>query len=92
MRPGESVTLMSNGITTQVREVGIFSPEQKPVAQLEPGQVGYLVGTIKDPGDVVSGDTITTTQAGSDKPLPGFKEVRFNTQPGDNPVYIKLTY
>lgn len=24
--------------------------------------------------------------------LPGFKEVRFNTQPGDNPVYIKLTY
>ncbi len=76
LRPGESVTLMSNGITTQVREVGIFSPEQNPVEALEPGQVGYLVGTIKDPADVVSGDTITTTRDSATEPLPGFKEVR----------------
>jgi GTP-binding protein LepA len=76
LRVGDSVQLMSNGITTQIREVGIFSPGQKPVAELGPGQVGYLVGTIKEPKDVKSGDTITSARDGAQEPLPGYKEVR----------------
>ena len=76
LRAGDSVRLMSNGVATQVREVGIFSPGQQPVAQLGPGQVGYLVGTIKDPKDVKSGDTITAVRDGANEPLPGYKDVR----------------
>ena len=76
LRVGDSVQLMSNGVATQIREVGVFSPGQQPVEELGPGQVGYLVGTIKDPADVKSGDTITTTSNGSEEALPGYKEVR----------------
>ncbi len=86
LRAGDSVRLMSNGIATQIREVGIFSPGQKPVAELGPGQVGYLVGTIKEPKDVKNGDTITAARDGAQEPLPGYKEIRPMVFSGIYPV------
>lgn len=76
LKAGDTVTFMANNITTQIREVGIFSPEQKPVEKLSPGEVGYLVGTIKDPREVKNGDTITTSKDGAKEPLPGYTEIR----------------
>lgn len=76
LKAGDTVTFMANNITTQIREVGIFSPEQKPVEKLSPGEVGYLVGTIKDPREVKNGDTITTARDGAKEPLPGYTEIR----------------
>ncbi|MBR3087058.1 MAG: translation elongation factor 4 [Kiritimatiellae bacterium] len=76
IRAGDSVTLMSNGIGTPVREVGVFSPDQKPVESLSAGEVGYIVGTIKDPKDVRNGDTVTNAHDGAAEPLPGYTEVR----------------
>lgn len=76
IKTGDSVLLMSNNLSTQIREVGIFSPEQKPVDVLRAGEVGYIVGTIKDPKDVKNGDTITTVRDGASDPLPGYSEVR----------------
>lgn len=76
IKAGDSVLFMSNGITTQIREVGIFSPEQKPVDSLSAGEVGYIVGTIKDPKEVKNGDTITSSKDGADEPLSGYTEVR----------------
>lgn len=86
IKPSDSVMLMSNGISTQIREVGIFSPEQKPVEILCAGDVGYIVGTIKDPKDVKNGDTITTAKDGADEPLPGYTEVRPMVFSGIYPV------
>ena len=76
LKAGDTVTFMANNITTQIREAGIFSPEQKPVEKLSPGEVGYLVGTIKDPREVKNGDTITTARDGAKEPLPGYTEIR----------------
>ncbi len=76
IKAGDAVTFMSNGIVTQIREVGIFSPEQKPVESLSAGEVGYIVGTVKDPKDVKNGDTVTTVKDGATEPLPGYTEVR----------------
>ena len=76
IKVGDSVCFMSNGISTQIREVGIFSPEQKPVTSLKAGEVGYIVGTIKDPKEVKNGDTITTVRDGATEALPGYTEVR----------------
>ena len=76
IKPGDSVVLMSNGQTTQIREVGIFSPEQKPVEELRAGEVGYIVGTIKEPKDVKNGDTVTSARDGAEEPLPGYTEIR----------------
>ena len=73
---GDSVKFMASGVTTALHEVGIFSPSKKPCERLSAGQVGYLVGTVKDPEDIKIGDTVTTARLGSDEPLPGFKELR----------------
>ena len=75
IRAGDAVRYVSSGQTTQLREVGIFSPDQKPVDVLEAGQVGYLVGTIRDPADIKIGDTVTFAKEGATELLPGFKEV-----------------
>ncbi len=73
---GQNVRFMASGVTTVLHEVGIFSPSKKPVEKLEAGQVGYLVGTVKNPEDIKIGDTLTTVRLGADEPLPGFKELR----------------
>lgn len=76
LRAGEWIRFMATGTTTQIKEVGIFGPEQRPVEELGPGQVGYLIGAVRDPREVRIGDTATLQNRGAETPLPGFKEVR----------------
>jgi GTP-binding protein LepA len=40
-------------------EVGIFSPDEKPVDKLSAGEIGYIVTGIKEPGVASVGDTVT---------------------------------
>lgn len=40
-------------------EVGTFSPDPKPRAELLPGEIGYIVTGIKKPGIAKVGDTVT---------------------------------
>ena len=75
LKAGQSVTFMASGVTTTVHEVGIFSPNKKPVDHLEAGQVGYIVGTVKDPSEIKIGDTVTTTKLGASEALPGFHDI-----------------
>ena len=86
IRAGDQVSFIGSGQTTLLREVGIFSPDQKPVDALSAGQVGYLVGTIKDPADIKIGDTVTLVKNGAIEPLPGFREVRPMVFSGIYPV------
>ncbi len=59
----------------EVQEVGIFSPNEKPVESLKAGEVGYLLANIKVTTDVKIGDTITTTLNAAKEPLDGFKNI-----------------
>ena len=47
-------------------EVGVFTPQEKPVDVLEKGAIGYIVTGIKQSGVATVGDTITLFK----KPLP----------------------
>jgi GTP-binding protein LepA len=86
LKAGDYIHFMSSGITTQLREVGIFSPDQKPIEVLEAGNVGYLVGTIRDPSEIKIGDTVTSLKDGATERLPGFKEVHPMVFSGVYPV------
>lgn len=73
---GDNILYMGTNTATQVKEVGVFSPQMKPTASLSPGTVGYVIGTVKDPKDIRTGDTITLRSNPAKKALPGFREVR----------------
>ncbi|MBO7328604.1 MAG: elongation factor 4 [Lentisphaeria bacterium] len=73
---GTRIKLFSNGIESELKEVGHFSPDMRPDPELGPGSVGYIIPNLKSPADTKIGDTITDVQNPSREPLPGFREVR----------------
>ncbi|OGV74425.1 MAG: elongation factor 4 [Lentisphaerae bacterium RIFOXYA12_FULL_60_10] len=72
---GQRIRMLASGTLTDLKEIGIFSPLPLPVDSLTAGQVGYLVGTIKDPRDILIGDTVTHQQSVNVTALPGFKKI-----------------
>jgi GTP-binding protein LepA len=54
-------------------EVGIFTPEEKPVDKLSAGEIGYIVTGIKKPGVASVGDTIVNLKNPLPE-LPGYAE------------------
>lgn len=69
------IKFMATDKTFEVQEVGIFSPNEKPVDKLRAGEVGYVFANIKNTADIKIGDTITTIQNPAHEPLPGFKVI-----------------
>ncbi len=74
MRAGEKIRFMHAGVTHEAEEVGVRSPGPTPVAELGPGEVGYLVAGIKDVAEAKSGDTVTSLAAPATEPLTGYQE------------------
>lgn len=74
VHPRENIQLMSTETITDVKEVGYFSPHMKSETVLGPGDVGYIITTLKTPKDIHVGDTVTLSTAPAEAPLPGFKD------------------
>jgi len=83
---GDRVKLLGTGGETELKEVGVFAPKPKPVKRLIAGDVGYLVGTIKDPSEIRVGDTVTRAKKPAKEALEGFKEARSMVFSGIYPV------
>ncbi len=75
IKKGDQIKMMVSGKNFEVLEVGVFSPQEKPVEILRPGEVGYLVANIKKTEDVKIGDTVTSLKNPAPEPLPGFKRI-----------------
>ncbi len=76
IKAGDKIRLFSTGYDTDVKEVGYFSPGMKPSKSLLPGEVGYIITTIKDPSEIHVGDTVTSVAHPCAKHLPGFQRVK----------------
>ncbi|MGM0439855.1 MAG: translation elongation factor 4 [Chlamydiota bacterium] len=73
IKKGHQIQMMATNKKYEVLEVGVFSPAEKPVEILLPGEVGYIIANIKKTADVKIGDTIISQKHPVSKPLPGFK-------------------
>jgi len=76
VKKGDRIRLMMSGKEYEVDELGVMSPQQVPVADLQAGEVGYLTAAIKTVEDARVGDTITLADAPAAAPLPGYKEAK----------------
>ena len=57
-------------------EIGVLGLSRIKKNELSAGDVGYIIGSIKDVHDTKVGDTITTIRNGAQNQLPGYKEVK----------------
>ena len=73
-RTGMRIRMMGSGKEFEVTEVGTFSPDMTPRAELCAGEVGYLVASIKNVADTRVGDTITDAEHPTAQALPGYKK------------------
>ena len=63
---------MQAGAIHEAIEIGVRRPVPTPVAELGPGEVGYLIAGIKDVGEARSGETVTRSGEPAEEPLPGY--------------------
>lgn len=75
IKKGSQIKMMANDRSFEVLEVGVFAPREKPVSELRPGEVGYMIANIKKTSDVKVGDTITLQKYPAAEPLPGFRHI-----------------
>jgi len=86
MSKKQKITVMSTGKSHLVDQVGVFTPKRLEKASLGPGEVGFMVASIKDIYGAPVGDTITATDNPSSETLPGFQKVQPRVFAGIFPV------
>src|SRR5438094_2150976 len=76
VRPGMRILLMSNGRSYDVQQVGVFSPDMRPVEELSAGQVGYITASMKRVADAKVGETITEQLRPTAAAFPGYRDAK----------------
>lgn len=93
-KDGQALKLMASGAEAIPIELGIFSPNMKPVDELAAGEVGYIATGLKTVRECRVGDTVTLAQGGATAPLPGYKTIKpmvyASIYPSDNDDYNDL--
>lgn len=70
----EKSLMMSTGAAHDTLEVGVISPEPKPVQGLGVGEVGYLISGVKDVRQARVGDTVTVASRPAPEALGGYQD------------------
>ena len=76
LKRGQQVSFMQAGTTHLIDRVGCFRPKIEQLAELGPGEIGFITAQIKDVAQARVGDTLTDTRKPAAEALPGFKEVQ----------------
>jgi GTP-binding protein LepA len=76
LKKGLPVKFMQGGTEHLVDRVGCFTPKRTDLADLGPGEIGFITAQIKEVEQARVGDTITTVKGGATEALPGYKEVQ----------------
>jgi GTP-binding protein LepA len=76
IRKGQQIKFMAEGSVHLVDRVGCFRPKIEQLADLGPGEIGFITAQIKEVAQTRVGDTITDAKRPAAQALPGFKEVQ----------------
>ena len=76
LKKKQKIKMMRTGASYEIDKVGVFGPKPTDVDELGPGEVGFLVASIKEVADCSIGDTITEEKRPTTEALPGYKDVQ----------------
>jgi GTP-binding protein LepA len=71
---GDRLRFMANGEEHGANEVGALTPKAVEMAELGPGEVGYLITGVKEIDRIKVGDTVTSAARAARTALPGYDE------------------
>jgi GTP-binding protein LepA len=74
MTSGARLQFMQANAQHEAIEIGVRRPTPTPVAELGPGEVGYLIAGIKDVAEARSGETVTVYGRAATEALPGYRD------------------
>jgi GTP-binding protein LepA len=73
LRRGMKIRMMAAAAAYDLDKVGVFKPKPTDVAELGPGEIGFIIAGIKTIADCKVGDTITDDRKPATEMLSGFK-------------------
>jgi GTP-binding protein LepA len=87
------IKLMHSGATYKIEELGVFKDlKYFAVDSLSCGEVGYFTANIRDPREIIIGDTVTDAKNPCQEVLPGYRTLKplvfcgiYPVNPGDFP-------
>ncbi|MGY1728960.1 translation elongation factor 4 [Geodermatophilus sp. SYSU D01062] len=82
----ERIRMMSTGATHELLEIGVISPEPKPVDGLGVGEVGYFITGVKDVRQSRVGDTVTLQHRPAAEPIGGYSDPKPMVYSGLYPI------
>jgi GTP-binding protein LepA len=74
LKKQEGIRFMANKKEYDAEEIGTLHLGMNETDELRAGDVGYVIGSIKDTRDARVGDTITIQRDPAEEPIPGFEE------------------
>ncbi|MFA5015234.1 MAG: translation elongation factor 4 [Actinomycetota bacterium] len=80
------IKFIGENLTSEVEEVGIFGPDMIKKETLTAGEVGYIITGVKEVGNIIVGDTVTSLINPAEKSLPGYKKPKPMVYSGLFPV------
>ncbi|MGY1839167.1 MULTISPECIES: translation elongation factor 4 [unclassified Modestobacter] len=82
----ERIKMMSTGAVHELLEIGVISPEPKPVPALGVGEVGYFITGVKDVRQSRVGDTVTLQHKPASEPIGGYSDPKPMVYSGLYPI------
>lgn len=86
LRVKQKMRVMSTGDDHLITKLGIFTPKPLDREELNAGEVGFVISSIKEINGAPVGDTLTDAQNPTAMPLSGFKKVQPRVFAGLFPV------
>lgn len=84
--------MMHSNATYKIEELGVFNLKYREKETLTCGEVGYFTANIRDPREIIIGDTITDNKRPCSRPLAGYRRLKplvfcgiYPVNPGDFP-------
>jgi GTP-binding protein LepA len=82
----DKIKMMSTGATHELLEIGVISPEPKPVESLGIGEVGYFITGVKDVRQSRVGDTVTLQHKPATESIGGYRDPKPMVYSGLYPI------
>jgi GTP-binding protein LepA len=73
LKKHQRIKMMGTGAVYETDKVGVFTPKMLEVEALGPGEIGFLIASIKEVADTRVGDTITDAKKPAAAALAGFR-------------------